>query len=275
LDSVVRERLLEALARSARGPFGNEVRLALVEPDDGPRSGAFGTYGFIRGARAFLAGLVRRAPGAYMDYGYVLEKVVLEATEWGLGTCWLGGTFSRSGFARGLEAGPEDAIPAVMPIGKPAARGTLLDGLLRLTARSATRKGRESLFFRGDFQTPLSAGEAGSYEPCLEAVRLAPSAANRQPWRIVREDDGDMFRFFVDRPPARKEPSADIRDIDLGIAMCHFELVAGELGLEGAWECGGTDAAHGAATDAAPGAATDAASGAPWDPVARWIGRKG
>jgi hypothetical protein len=30
---------------------------------------------------------------------------------------------------------------------------------------------------------------------------------------------------------------ADIQRLDMGIAMCHFELTARELGLPGKWAC--------------------------------------
>jgi nitroreductase len=252
LESPVREKVLEALARSSHGPFGNAVRLALVEPDGDPKNGSFGTYGFIRGARAFLAGLVRRVDGAYEDYGYCLEEVVLEATEWGLGTCWLGGTFRRDGFTRSLGAGPEDAVPAVTPIGRPVAGGSPIDALIKTIARSTSRRPWKTLFVHGDFRTPLTEAEAGRYAPCLECVRLAPSAANRQPWRVVKEDGKDAFLFFADRPPAPGKAPSDMRDIDLGIAMCHFALAARELGLDGVWE------------------RTASVPDAPWDPVARW-----
>lgn len=270
LDPQARKWVLEALARNSRGPFGNPVRLALVEPEGGPRSGSFGTYGFIRGARAFLAGLVRRAAGAYEDYGYCLEKVVLEAEERGLGTCWLGGTFSRGDFTRGLEAGPGDDVPAVIPLGRPAAKGTLLDGLLRTMARSAARKPWSSLFFAEDFRTPLSEADAGRYAPCIECVRLAPSAANRQPWRVVKAAGRDTFAFHLDRPPAGGGVRAGMKDIDLGIAMCHFELAAAELGLEGAWEPVTSDTV----SPVAPGTVSPVTSNPPWDLMARWVGRE-
>jgi hypothetical protein len=261
LEPRDREWVLEALAGSSRGPFGAGVRLALVEPEGGPRSGSFGTYGFIRGAPAFIAGLVRRTDGAYEDYGYCLEKVVLEAAERGLGTCWLGGTFNRGDFVRGLEAGPGDAVPAVTPIGRPAAKGRLIDGFVRTMARSAARKPWESLFYAEDFTTPLSEHDAGPYARGLECVRLAPSAANRQPWRIVKAAGGKSFTFHINRPPMGSEAHFGMQDVDLGIAMCHFELAAAELGLEGSWEPAGAE--------------TRAPSVPPWDPIARWVVKGG
>ena len=73
-------------------------------------------------------------------------------------------------------------------------------------------------------------------------MRLAPSASNHQPWRVV--EDGDCFHFYLQRTQGygRGSPAfvlfgvADLQRVDIGIAMCHFELAARELGLEGQWE---------------------------------------
>jgi nitroreductase len=69
-------------------------------------------------------------------------------------------------------------------------------------------------------------------------VRLGPSASNKQPWRIVLKEGG--FHFFLDRDKAYSAmmPVADLQRIDLGIAMCHFQLAAAELGLAGEWRDG-------------------------------------
>ncbi|NLX93956.1 MAG: nitroreductase, partial [Clostridiales bacterium] len=43
------------------------------------------------------------------------------------------------------------------------------------------------------------------------------------------------YRFFVCRNEGYGVSSYDLQKNDLGIAMCHFELVAEELGLKGEW----------------------------------------
>jgi hypothetical protein len=105
---------------------------------------------------------------------------------------------------------------------------------------SATRLPWERLFFISSFDSPLSKNEAGAFAAPLEMVRIGPSASNKQPWRIVR--DGSDWHFFMQRTKgyrtqiaARVLGLADIQRIDMGIAMCHFELSARELGLQGGW----------------------------------------
>jgi nitroreductase len=65
-------------------------------------------------------------------------------------------------------------------------------------------------------------------------TRLSPSASNKQPWRIVK--DGNNFHFYLSHTKGySKAMGFDMQRIDIGIAMCHFELTAKELGLNGKW----------------------------------------
>ena len=88
-----------------------------------------------------------------------------------------------------------------------------------------------SLFFDGTFDTPLSESKASTLKNALEAVRLAPSAVNKQPWRAVV--DGDTVHFFEKRSKGHAgDDGWDLQKVDLGIALCHFELAAQSCGLQ-------------------------------------------
>jgi hypothetical protein len=73
---------------------------------------------------------------------------------------------------------------------------------------------------------------------------MAPSASNKQPWRVVRR--GGDWHFYLQRTKGYGKGSAlfavlrlaDLQRVDLGIALCHFELAARELGLTGEWVLG-------------------------------------
>jgi len=68
-------------------------------------------------------------------------------------------------------------------------------------------------------------------------IRLGPSAGNRQPWRIVKEDEKENFHFYVKftKNLRNKVYNRFVR-LDIGIAICHFDLTAQEAGLKGRWE---------------------------------------
>jgi hypothetical protein len=230
LDAGERSRVEELIAGPHDVPFGSRVRFALLEASTAGGTGAarLGTYGIIRGAPCYLAGAVSDVPGAREDFAFALERIVLALTAMGLATCWLAGTYRRGAFADRIGLKDDETLPAVTPVGYPAARPSLVDAIFRAGARSSRRRTWEELFAFGR-------QEAGPWTPCLEAVRLGPSATNGQPWRIAKEPDLPVFHLGLAGPAAMRS----IQRLDAGIAMCHFALVAAELGLSGAWTAPG------------------------------------
>jgi len=223
-------------------PFGTELRLQFIDASDiySGQLQRLGTYGFISGAKYFIAGAFKKSKDLnegsnYIDYGYCFERTILFLTDMGLGTCWLGGTFNKGEFSKKIFAGTEEVVPAVSPVGYPAKKSTTIEKLLRLFAGSDKRKPWYQIFFNGNFARPLEEKEAANYRDILEMVRIAPSASNKQPWRIVFQKGKNTFYFFIQK--SRYYPTAykNLQKIDLGIAMCHFELTCIELGIKGCW----------------------------------------
>ncbi len=234
-------QLVSFLQTERVGPFGTEVRTELIAAtqDDQVALKGLGTYGFVRGATGYIAGAVAPEPPMAMeDFGYVIERAVLYATALGLGTVWLGGTFTKSRFAAAMALREDEILPAVIATGYAAARPRGLDALIRRGAGAHHRLAWEQLFFRGTFDEPLMRAAAGPFATVLEMVRRGPSASNKQPWRLLRV--GEQWHLYL-RRTRRYAPRnaiagvADMQRIDMGIAMCHFELTAEELGLTGRW----------------------------------------
>jgi nitroreductase len=238
IEEDKKQAVVDLLRANKEGPFGQAVRLALVDFSEMDRKEVrtLGTYGVIRGARLYIVGAIREGPGSMEDLGYCFEKVILGATSLGLGTCWMGGTFRRASFARRIGASGGEIVPAVSPIGYAGDGRSVMDALFRRFAGSDGRKPWEELFFDGAMSVPLAKETAGSYATALESVRLAPSASNNQPWRIVRQGGG-TFHFYLKRTPGYDKlmRSVDLQLVDMGIALCHFELAARETGLAGGW----------------------------------------
>jgi hypothetical protein len=97
-------------------------------------------------------------------------------------------------------------------------------------AKSDRRKPWPELFFDGRPGIPLAKEHAGPLAEALEAVRIGPSASNKQPWRVVRE--GSNYHFFLQRTPGYDKLTGEIRlqEVDMGIALCHFGAAAREIG---------------------------------------------
>jgi nitroreductase len=242
IPAQTQDALRHCLESLPLGPFGSPTRFQLIAGTEQASSvlKGLGTYGFIRGATAFIAGAVGPAKLNLEDFGYTMEQAVLLATDLGLGTCWLGGTFTRSRFAQRIQLQDEETIPAVTAAGLMDDPAQARRGLIRQMARGHQRLAWETLFFSGNFAVPLPQTEAGDFAIPLEMVRLAPSASNRQPWRIIK--NGDSWHFYLRRTPGYREgffqrllKLADLQRVDMGIAMCHFELAARELNLPGQW----------------------------------------
>jgi len=230
---------LRGIAETARvGPFGNRVRFALLSPDAAERAevARLGTYGVIRGASLYIAAAVAAAPRAMEDFGCCFEQAVIRCTKLGLGTCWLGGSFDRAGFARRVELQQGGVLPCVTPVGYPAERRHLVGRALRAFAGSDGRKPWGQLFFDGDFSRPMAEDASDPIHDILRCVRAAPSASNRQPWRIMRDESGALHLFLARTTGyGRWFAGVDLQLIDMGIAMCHISLAAAELGQHGSW----------------------------------------
>jgi len=241
IAAAKRQALAEFAATRQQGPLGTPARFALITTTEQDHSAlrGLGTYGFIRGATGFILGAVQRGPHDMPDFGCLLEQIVLYATDLGLGTCWLGGTYTRSTFARQIALDKGEVMPAVIALGIIARQRSQVDRGIRRAAQGDRRLPGERLFFDGDFSHPLGEETAGAYAVPLQMVRLGPSASNKQPWRIVR--DGSAWHFYVQRTPgytrglARPFVHGDLQRVDMGIAMCHWELSAAERGLLGSW----------------------------------------
>jgi nitroreductase len=240
LTDTDREALATVLASLDSGPLENRCRFALLAATQDDRNAlkGLGTYGFIKGATGFIVGAVAPGHGDMEDYGYCLERAVLTATDLGLGTCWLGGTFAKSSFARKIDLAKGETLPAVVSLGYPTE--TSRDNWVRRSAGSERRLPPAQLFFDKTPDASLDLTRDGDLAALLEVVRWAPSASNKQPWRLVRSDGA--WHFYLQRTPGYGKgllnslvKLADLQRVDMGIAMCHFELAAREAGLSGRW----------------------------------------
>ena len=213
-----------AFAQKVENPYDLPITWKLLDAEkDGLSSPV------IVGTNAYIAGKMRRAPHAEEAFGYAFEKVVLFAESIGVGTTWIAGTMDRPAFERAVRLEPDEVMPCVSPLGYAAKKMSLRETMMRKGIRADSRLDFGELFFCGSFDAPLTPENAGDLSAALEAVRLAPSAVNKQPWRVVL--CGDKAHFYLKHSRGRLADGGwDIQKIDLGIALCHFELAAAQHG---------------------------------------------
>lgn len=186
----------------------------------------------ILGADTYVAGKVRRQKNAEVSFGYSFEKFILYATSLGLGTVWLAATIDRKAFEKAIHLADDEVMPAVTPLGYAAKKRSIRENMMRKGMKSDSRIPFEELFFQNDFKTPLSEADAGTWRLPLSMVRLAPSATNKQPWRTVVKEN--RVHFYEKKTKGYdRESTGDIQKVDMGIALCHFEIAAEESGLKG------------------------------------------
>ena len=231
-DGELLKKLLD-YAAGLQNPFGPKIRVQLIEKETAANGEKLGTYGVIKGAKLFLGVTVADKPYAMEAVGYDFEKLVLYAASLGLGTCWLGGTFNRSAFAEAMEIKEGELFPILSPLGYPSEKKSLTEKIMRKTVKADTRLDWQDIFYEGDFSRPLTQCST-DYDYALEMLRLAPSAVNKQPWRVVV--CGDKVHFYKKAMAGAEISAVDMQRIDLGIAMCHFDLAMQEQGMEGHFE---------------------------------------
>ncbi len=221
-----RDQIKNFIAQT-QAPRGVKTRIELVETSSETERLKLGTYGFISKAPAFLLLVYEEGPFDQEGAAYLFEQLILFCTSLGLGSCWLGGAFSRSDFIKQAKLKQNERLRIVSPLGYPAEKKRWIERLLLVSGeKPKPRKAFGSLFFHETFAMPLTPQLAGPYAEALEMLRLAPSAHNKQEWRVLHEKDS--FHFY-------KDPFPSFDRIDMGIALCHFAETCKALSIEGSF----------------------------------------
>ena len=216
-DSRLLDRILNRLPKRHFGQ--GMIAIRRIDCPDGVR--APGTYGFISGARHYLAACTSDAVNAltYIDCGMICELAAVYATSEGLGTCLMTGSLRDSQFARAAGLGGADSLLLVSPVGRPRAP-RLAETIMARIARSSSRQPMNRRIFSDSAMTvPWQAGDGD--EPLLEALQglcRAPSAYNRQPWRVVVGDDKIEIHNAVTDPASW---------ISIGCAVTNYCIMIG------------------------------------------------
>lgn len=216
---------LKACMAEAENPYGIPVGFRLLDAREQPLK-----CPVVTGTEQFLGAKIRLVPHAEEAFGYSLEQVVLCAQSLGIGTVWVGGTMDRAAFEKAMGLTAEERMLCMFPIGYPAEKMAVREIMMRKGVKADNRLSFGEVFFDGSFDKALTPEKAGVLAEVLEAVRLAPSAVNKQPWRVVVTDTAAHFykktsKGFV------SQTNGDMQKIDMGIALAHFALAAAERGL--------------------------------------------
>ena len=179
-------------------------------------SGIRKSYGMFSGVRSlFIMKGPKSDPNLKEKIGYFGQLLILEATVLGLGTCWVGGTFDRSG----IRKNPDEDLVCVITVGPVPASETLKEKLIYKAIHRKTKSLGQLCQFQGAAGAEAD-GKAfpGWLKTGLKAVQKAPSTRNTQKVMFF-EKDGLLQAYVPD--------TYTFDRVDLGIAKLHFELAAG------------------------------------------------
>ena len=231
LSKAVRKDLL-TFAEKLENPFKVNVRFVMLDRSSGDKKENLSTNGIINGTDLFICSAVpKNAPFNLEACGYAFERMVLYAASLGVGTTIIAGTFNRKAFEKAMHLGEAEIMPVMSPLGHEAEKQSIKEKAMRKAVKADMRKGWNEIFFDGDFSVPLRRDKAGIYEDAFTAVNLAPSAVNRQPWLILKQDN--VFHFYENHSKGMgSNYDSDIQRTDMGIAACHFILSMNEKGVD-------------------------------------------
>lgn len=216
--------LVSKLLSEQGNPFGVPVEFrALDTKEHGLKSPV------IAGEFLYVAAKAENVPDFEAAVGYEFERFCLKATAAGLGTVMLASSLNREAFEEAMELTESEVMPVASPVGHAARRQSIREAAMRKAVGADKRLAFEEVFFKGSYGTPLAPKDAGRLESLLEAVRLAPSAVNKQPWRVIVE--GEKAHFY-ELHSLNEVKHGDVQKVDIGIALAHFEMVAEELGIK-------------------------------------------
>ncbi|QIB68856.1 nitroreductase [Aminipila butyrica] len=199
------------------------LHIQLIQNSDEAFGKLSKSYGMFSGVRHYLA-MVGRSNGIHEKekIGYYGEKLVLEATEYGLGTCWVAGTYNKEACVCQLE--PREELYCVIAIGIPAPKTSFKDKLIKGMIRTKKKSLEELYEKHGPVPDWFLQG--------IETVQAAPSAMNKQPVKFSYKEAGPEAL-----PTAHGwiiSNKYGMEQIDLGIAKLHFEIGAADAEWE--WE---------------------------------------
>lgn len=203
IESELREKIcteIDALNRESGLSF------VFVEDAGEAFNSMWKSYGLFSGVRSVV---VLKGDKGTIDLaekiGYYGEKLILDLTDMGLGTCWVGGTFDRRQFV--ISDG--ETMLCVVPVGY-VEEQSMKEKLIRNTLSRKRKPVEQRLWgYENAPEWVLSA---------MEAVRLAPSAVNSQK---------PFFTYVDGVVTAAVEGQHDMDLVDLGIAKLHFAVEAG------------------------------------------------
>ena len=166
----------------------------------------------ISGTAAYAA-VIQKTDTDFMA-GYIGEAFVLECTAMGLGTCWLGASYSKSLAKSTIKLNNHERIACIIAIGQ-------------YDEEPQKKRSRKSILKITGMEDSTFEALPDWQQCAIRCARLAPSAINAQPWEFDISDNSIQV--------VNTSNNFGYGAMDCGIAMLHIELGAAHCGYSGNW----------------------------------------
>lgn len=187
--------ILNSLINECNDESGLNIQICLNERR--AFKGLMGRLGKFKNVSNYIAITGENSPNIEELVGYYGQKIVLKATELGLGTCWVGKSYSKGKCSCEVKNG--DKLYCVITFGYYDKGGV----------PHKTKSIEELSQVNGQMPEWFRKG--------MEATQLAPTALNHQ-----------KFQISLDGNTVTAKPGSGVSTkIDLGIVKYHFEKGAG------------------------------------------------
>lgn len=177
-------------------------------------------------APTYIALLSELKEGYLLNTSYILEQIVLKAVELNLASCWLPIEKDEDLLKADLGIKEEGQLVAMVALGYPKTD----------TSYYIQKDGDASIsvcdfVFKEEWGQSICVGELETMgiEKVLHSLRLAPSWANLQPWRLIIHNDQIILTVGGE--------GVDEKHLllDAGIMMLYMEKAFTEAGLLARW----------------------------------------
>ncbi len=200
--------------------FNTNLQMYLVSKTDiySMLDGYIGSIGKIE-APYYLILANEDSKKGHLDVGFAGEQIVLELTKRELATCWIGANFRDIEIKKHFNINQN--VLALISVGKANNYSPYKEG------DSIKRKDTDEILIK-DLPTD-------AYKSVIKAIRVAPSAINNQPWRILIENDS-ISLYLAKANLVKKIVLKDLNYIDMGIAAKHLEIALKTLEYKYNWQ---------------------------------------
>ena len=200
---------INRIIENIENPFGVKISFVLLDKDK---------YNLecpvLVGEKYCICAITDKREDFELGLGYVFEDLVLKLEEIDISTTIIAGTYKKDNFLKALKLNDDQQLALITPVGHRAEKMSVRETLMRKGIKADQRMEINELFFLNDFDNPLN-----EIDESLQAIRWAPSAVNKQPWRILINDEG--IHFYVSFSSGYEK----VQMIDMGIALRNFMYV--------------------------------------------------